>query len=374
MKDLSGLFFLSLFFFSIQAAHSQTVSYYISDAGNFNLPPWQILKFDENGQNGQVFISNHLDWPQDIVFLEASNTVLISNLNSGNISRFNATTGDYINEFATGIEGPTRMKIGKDSLLYVLQWNGVGKVLRFTLDGTAMGAFTTVGVKTSIGIDWDSAGNLYVSSYNGKSVRKFSSTGEDKGNFISTGLAGPTNIWFNASGDLMVNDYNAGIVKRYDASGVFKANFISNVPQCEGVSVQPDGKIIIGVGGTSSVRIYNADGTFAKDLVPSGTLNLLTPNGVIKRSSSMSTGINTIHHQGVQMATPSIGTLFHFSDQDDVSDGIVQICNDAGTVLGKINLAESVVWDASSYPDGIYFLSLQLNPTTVARQKLIVQH
>src|SRR3990170_1225071 len=102
--------------------HAQEMSIYISDAGNFNLPPWQILKFDANGENGEVFIDDHLDWPQDIVFLEDQNVVLISNLKSGQILRFNARTGDYIDVFAGSIGGPTRMKIGVDSLLYVLQW------------------------------------------------------------------------------------------------------------------------------------------------------------------------------------------------------------------------------------------------------------
>ena len=85
------------------------------------MPPWQILKFDANGENGQVFIDDHLAWPQDIVFLEDQNVVLISNLNTSEILRFNATTGQFMNTFASNIGGPTRMKIGSDSLLYVLQ-------------------------------------------------------------------------------------------------------------------------------------------------------------------------------------------------------------------------------------------------------------
>ena len=75
---------------------AQNPSIYVSDAGNFNLPPWQILKFDVNGENGKVFIADHLAWPQDILFLEPDNVVLISNLNTGEILRFDASTGTYI--------------------------------------------------------------------------------------------------------------------------------------------------------------------------------------------------------------------------------------------------------------------------------------
>lgn len=78
------------------------------------------------------------------------------------------------------------MKIGPDNLLYVLQWNGNGRVKRYQLDGTSMGDFTNASVNQSIGLDWDSSGNLYVSSYNGDSVRKFDSNGNDAGLFINT--------------------------------------------------------------------------------------------------------------------------------------------------------------------------------------------
>ena len=137
MKNL--FFLLAISFigapFSIFA---QDFEIYVSDAGNFNNPPWQILKFDQNGQNGEVFISENLAWPQDIVFLEDKNEVLISNLNTGRITRYNSETGAYMSNFATGLGGPTRMKIGDDDLLYVLQWTGDGLVKRYSLEGDSV--------------------------------------------------------------------------------------------------------------------------------------------------------------------------------------------------------------------------------------------
>ena len=164
---------------------------YVSDAGNLANPPWQILKFDEQGENPEVFISDNLAWPQDIVFLEDRGEVLISNLNSGTITRYNANTGAFLSNFATGISGPTRMKIGSDNLLYVLQWQGNGLVLRYQLDGTFVDQFTSVSVSQSIGMDWDSQGNLYVSSFNNTHVRKFDGSGNDLGLFVNTGLTWP---------------------------------------------------------------------------------------------------------------------------------------------------------------------------------------
>ena len=267
---------------------SQDLEIYVSDAMNFSSPPWKILKFDENGENPEVFINDQLAWPQDILFLEDQNVVLISNLNSGRITKHNSSTGAYMEDFATGIGGPTRMKIGADSLLYVLQWSGNGKVRRYELDGTFVGDFTSVGVTQSIGIDWDDDGNLYVSSYGGASVRKFDTSGTDLGIFVNTNLAGPTNIWFDDNGDLLVIDYNGTAVKRFDSNGIFLNNFITGLSQAEGVDFFPNGNILIGNGATHSVKMYDSNGVYIEDFIPNGSGGLITPNAVVIRELNAS--------------------------------------------------------------------------------------
>lgn len=264
----------------------QDLEIYVSDAGNFSNPPWKILKFDENGENPEIFIDTVLAWPQDIVFLEDQQVVLVSNLNSGRITKYNSSTGDYIGNFATGIAGPTRMKIGADSLLYVLQWSGNGKVRRYQLNGTFVDEFTGVGVPQSIGLDWDSNGNLYVSSYSGDNVRKFGSSGNDLGLFVTSNLAGPTNIWFNDNGDLLVSDYDGTAVKRFDSNGVFQNNFATGLSQSEGVDFFPNGNILIGNGATHSVKMYDSNGVYIEEFIPNGSGGLMTPNAVVIRKSN----------------------------------------------------------------------------------------
>ena len=56
-KILFLLFILSIFYSSTLLAQLQK-SVYISDAGNFSSPPWKILKFDDDGTNGEVFIKH----------------------------------------------------------------------------------------------------------------------------------------------------------------------------------------------------------------------------------------------------------------------------------------------------------------------------
>lgn len=354
--------------------NAQTGKIYVSDAGNFNFPPWQILRFDENGENGEVFISDHLAWPQDIFFLESSNTVLISNLNTNRISKFNAATGAYTGEFATNISGPTRMKLGPDSLLYVLQAYGNGKVRRYNLNGALIGDFTAVGVGTSIGLDWDAEGNLYVSSYEDKIVRKFSPTGADLGLFINSNLAGPTNIWFADNGDLLVVDFIGGSVKRFSSAGAYLGVFIAGLPEGEGVEFLPGGNILLGCGGYSSVRMYNESGDFLSDLVPSGTLDLLKPNAVVWRNMGVSS--TTSVETGVAFLVPSIGSVFQMASvsEDWPGDLLTEIYNSSGGLAARIDFSESCCWDAQNQPNGVYLALFRMSDgSRIATQKIIVQ-
>ncbi len=290
MRTLLFLLLLPVLLFA------QDFSVYISDAGNFDAPPWQILRVDANGQNPQTFIDSELAWPQDILFLEDQGVVLISNLNSGRITRHDAESGEYINNFATGISGPTRMKIGADGLLYVLQWSGNGLVLRYELDGTPLGAFTQAGVGASIGLDWDAEGRLHVSSYNGDHVRRFNTDGSDDGILVGTDLLGPTNIWFDEAGDLLVVDYNGTAVKRFNSEGLYQGDFLTGLGSAEGVAFLPGGDILVGNGQDSSVRRYSPDGTSLGAFVASGAGGLLRPNAVVLREAGtgLEPGLNSL--------------------------------------------------------------------------------
>ncbi len=277
------LILFTIFFsivFSVPVA-SQNTYIYVSDAGNFEKGPWKIFRYDENGENAVEYINTELAWPQDILFMEGENEVWISNLNSGDINRYNAESGELIGLFANVSGGPTRMKIGRDNLLYVLQWSGSGKVLRYSLDGSFVDEFTEIGVYRAIGMDWDAENNLYVSSYENATIRKFDETGKDIGLFVKSNLKGPTDIWFNTQGNLLVNDWSGNCVVRFDSDGKFIANFIdSGLRQPEGVDFFEDGRFMIGSGGTKEVLLYAEDGTLLGNLVSRGKGGLMQPNAV----------------------------------------------------------------------------------------------
>jgi len=294
---------------AVAPAFAQETEIFVSDAGNFDQPPWQILRFDENGGNPQLFTNQNLAWPQDIVFLD-DGTVLVSNLNSGRITKYDAETGAYIDDFASAIAGPTRMKIGPDNLLYVLQWQGNGLVRRYQLDGSFVDNFTAVKVSQSIGLDWDSSGNLYVSSYSDDTVRKFDTDGNDLGLFINSNLAGPTNIWFDDNGDLLVSDYDGTAIKRFSPTGVFLENFATGLSQSEGIALLDNGHILVGNGATSAVKEFDMDGNFVKDFIPSGSGGLIRPNAVVIRQPANTFIINAGLNDAWVSATAAFQGLF----------------------------------------------------------------
>ncbi|MDF1696876.1 MAG: hypothetical protein P1U56_13625, partial [Saprospiraceae bacterium] len=353
MKKVLLALYLTFFF---GLSFGQTFDIYVCDGGNFNNPPWQILKFDENGDNPQVFINDALSWPQDIVFIEEQNVVLISNLNTGRITRYQADTGDYIDDFASNIDGPTRMKIGGDGYLYVLQWGNSGQVLRFQLDGTLVGAFTDTGVTNSIGLDWDADGNLYVSSYGGNFIRKYNQSGEDLGNFISSGLQGPTNIWFGENGDLFVNNWNGTSVKRFDSNGVFIEDFITGLSNPEGIAFYPDGNLLIGNGGTSAVKLFNSEGVFIDDIISAGSGNLLLPNAVVLREREEVAIQNVDKDKERQFLQSNIGDRFmmnrHFRSK---LDRVVVYALD-GRILENKDITGRLLWDASASDGGVFVI------------------
>lgn len=359
------------------STQAQDYYLYVSDAGGFNSPPWQVLRYNIDGSNPQVFIDNDffvgegVGWPQDILFLEDQGVVLISCLVGGRITKHNASTGAYIEDFATVAGGPTRMKIGPDGLLYVLQWSNTdNKVLRFQLDGSFVDEFTDTGITNSIGLDWDLEGNLYVSSYGTNKVTQFDENGVIQGTFIETNLGGPTNIHREDDGNFIVLNWNTGNIQRFDSQGTHLGTFTTEVTQPEGIAIHPsNGNYLIGNGGPARIDAFDADGTFVNTVIEEGAGGLVQPNAVVVREATLAVGA---YQKEEVMVTPTIGNYFNLHQLAQLEISSLKAYTIMGQQVAIVPL-DGAIWNASFLSEGLYILK-GTNGQTTYTQKIVVKH
>lgn len=369
------LIILALSLVSISSFAQTDYYIYVSDAGGFNSPPWQILRYDLNGDNPLVFIPSqtfeqqNVGWPQDILLLEDQNVILISCLVGNRITRHNANTGEYIDDFATVAGGPTRMKIGPDDLIYVTQWSLTeNKILRYQQNGTFVDEYTDEGVPRGIGIDWDSNNNLYVTSYGGNFVAQFDDSGISQSNFITTNLNGPTNVMRENDGNFLVLNWSGGTIERFDSSGTFIETFTSDVTQPEGITINPvNGNYLIGNGGPGRVDEFEPDGTYVGPVFNDGFGGLIQPNAVVVIDASL--GIDDAQ-QNDTIIYPSVGNQFNIKYGTEDTNDEFEVLTIYGQRLALLN-SNQTQWNASHVPEGIYFVRSTQNNRLL--QKIIVK-
>jgi len=377
MKSLFTIILVFVLLLIFELSQAQDFDIYVSSGGSN-----AVIKYDQDGQNPSVFIppsSGGLNWPQDIIFLNEEE-IIVSGLNSRQVKKYNAKTGEYLGNFISvnTNAGPTRMKIGKDNLLYVLLW-GIGgssshKVQRYELDGSFVDEFTSSGIAQAIGMDWDAEGNFYIASYGGRYIRKYDAEGEFVTTWItSVNLQGPTNIWFDDNGDLLVVDYNAGSIKRFDSEGQFKGVFISGLNLPEGIAFLPNGNILVGNGGTNQVKVFDKEGNFISNFASSEG-NLVTPNAVVIKQT-VSTSTDDIETAKFDFVYPTIGTAFQLADSASKKIKSIEIYDISGQIITRKNItSETTIWNASNVLEGVYIILGHTSEGKIYKQKVLVSH
>lgn len=376
MKTKALFFLVVLFTLTFEFSAQNTHYIYVSDAGDFNIQTSQILRYDLDGSNPQVFISsddfvaNSVGWPQDILFLEDEGVVLISCLIGNKITKHDATTGDYIEDFASVPGGPTRMKIGPDGTIYVVQWSLIdNNVLRFELDGTPLGEYTNDGVSRSVGLDFDVSGNIYVGSYGSNTVTKFDSAGNSEGILIDTNLSGPTNVMIEQGGTILVLNWDAGNIQRFDSNGNHIETFTTLVTQPEGIAIHPVSlNYVVGNGGLGQIDAFAPDGTFAETIVSSGSGGLMQPNAVVFRDATLS--VNDFKKNKV-LVSPTLGTQFKLNPYEAQFLDSLEVFTLLGEKVDTINTKQEF-WNANKLSEGMYILVAKQGRSSFT-QKIIVK-
>lgn len=335
-----------------------------------------IKQYDENGAFVRDFVpanSGGLSGPQDIIFL-ADNTAIVSGIQNTSLKQYETGSGDFIGNFTAGfnLNQPTRMEI-RDGMLYVIQWAATNnKVIRFNLNGDFVDEFTSIGIAQSIGMAWDTNGNLYVSSFGQGSngfVQKFDPSGNDMGVFIdSTILQGPTNIWFDDDQNLLVEDWSLGIVRKFSPTGQYIEDFITGMTNPEGIAFLPDDTLLICDWGSDSLEQFDANGnsvgTFA-----SGN-GMADPNAVVVRDPNLSVADN---ESLKLLVTTSIGSQFTFNPQITSKLTTIAVYSIHGVLLDAIDPAKTTTWSAAHLSDGMYLMVANENDVNIS-QKIIIKN
>ncbi len=230
---------------------------------------------------------------EDGTFLQ--NDLVVPSYNRNSIFRFQATTGDFLEEFANsnGLDDPIQAIIGPDGKLYV-SGERSDDVLRYNpLTGAFIDTFVTAesgGLNEPSGMAFGPDGHLYVSSGATDEILRFDGT---TGAFVnafaaagSGGLRAPYGLTFGPDGHLYVASFSQDDVLRFDgATGAFIDTFVTagsgglNTP--EQLTFGPDGHLYVASFSTDNVlRYHGTTGAFIDMFVTTSLGGLDQPSGL----------------------------------------------------------------------------------------------
>ncbi|MBL7785592.1 MAG: hypothetical protein JNM36_06785, partial [Chitinophagales bacterium] len=203
-----------------------------------------VLKFDNAGNCLGTFVtagSGGLDNPRGLTFLP-NGDLLVNSHNSGQILRYNGTTGAYIGVFSDGSDiSPIAsmaphmsIKYGPDGAVWVADHTN-NRILRF--DATT-GAFLSVFAQLPSGSgvrSFEFFGNyVLISRHNVDIVAMYNyNTGAYITDFADSadGLDGPTGITYGPDGKVYIGSLNNNQILVFDASGTLETTISVNSPK-----------------------------------------------------------------------------------------------------------------------------------------------
>jgi sugar lactone lactonase YvrE len=197
----------------------------------------------------------------------------------GSVYQYDATThvkvgGPYVTfngqNDGHDVQNPSGMHFGGTGNLYIADTT-TSEVHIYGSANNSLGVLTSALLGQPTDVDFDTSGNLYVTSSNANILRSLGGTGPLTEFVVAQagGLTNPVSLAFSTVGKLYVLDGTSAI-RRYDATGAFETNVVLFSGSLElfspsKIEFGPDGKLYVsgvnGASGGGEVLRFTADGT-----------------------------------------------------------------------------------------------------------------
>jgi len=210
-----------------------------------------IQKFITNG-TGTAFAFS-VNSPEQMICDSAGNLYL-ANYGDSTVLKF--STDGVRSAFCSTVGGANGLAFDKGGNLYVANFDG-GTIDKFSPTGTSLGTFAS-GLVHPIGLIFDTASNLYVSTY-GNNIEKFSSTGTYLGPFAG-GLNGPIGMAFDREGNLYVANFNGNTVTKFSSTGALLGDFASGLSEPYFIGFDAASNLYVANFGTNTVLRFTPAG------------------------------------------------------------------------------------------------------------------